>query len=218
MVYNIYIAVLIICFICSLVSFKLNYAFHLKLFSVIIGITVVTEICANFLPGIFRLTNYPVYNIFTLIEYPLIAYYFKRIISSGTTKRLIDFFLWLYPLFWLFTIIFIFGISGWNSYVIMAGDLFTVCISARYMYELFTSNRLISFKTCPEFWIAAATIFYFSCELPITGILNYLVHHYIPLTLQLYTVLQVLNIIMYSIYIYAFLCKTTLITKSSYLS
>jgi len=202
-----YITIVIISFLCSLLSFRLHYPFHLKLFSVFLGITVIIEICANFLLGFLKLqTNFPVYNTFMLIEYPLLAFYFRQIISAAITKKVINIFLFGFPLFWFITIFFIFGISGWNSYAIMFGDVFIIIISARYLYELFTSNELINFRSCAEFWVAVALIFYSSCELPITGILNFWVRNNPAITLQLYNVLQILNIIMYSVLIYAFLC------------
>lgn len=204
---HIYIFVVIISFLCSLISFRLHYPFHLKLFSVFLCITVITEICASFFIGFFRLrTNFPIYNTFMLIEYPMLALYFRQIISSIFIKKVIDFFLFTFPAFWFITIFFIFGINGWDSYAIMLGDVFIIAISARYLYELFTSDELINFRRCPEFWIAVALIFYSSCELPITGILNFWMRNSGAIALQLYSVLQILNIIMYSVLIYAFLC------------
>ena len=211
---HIYIAIVIISFLCSLVSFRLHYPFHLKLFSVFLGITALTEIIANFYIGFFHLqSNFPVYNIFMLVQYMLLAFYFRRIISSGIVKKIIDFFLFLFPVFWFITCYFIFGINGWNTYVIMLGDMFIIIVSSRYLYEIFTSNELIHFKKHAEFWIAVALIFYSCCELPITGILNYLEQDW-TLVLKLEIVLQILNIVMYSIFIYAFLCRITTTTKS----
>ena len=181
----------------------------------LLAITVLTEIFANFLLGALHLnTNYPVYNCFLLVQYVTLGLYFKIIILSKRTKFIIKVFMCLFPLFWLFTDVFIFGLNHWNSYVILVGDLFIICFAARYLYELFTSEKLINFKTSPEFWIAAATIFYSCCELPITGILNYLATN----NRSLNSVLQVLNIIMYLVFIYAFLCKPIDSTRSSYSS
>jgi uncharacterized membrane protein len=175
---------------------------------------LLTEICANYMIDILHLeSNYPVYYFYMLIQYIMLTYYFRKIISSKTMKTIIDLFLLIFPFFLLLTGIFIFNNSKrWNSYVVMAGDLFTICVSARFLYELFTADKLIDFRKSPEFWIAAALIFYSCCELPITGILNYLYYNNSPLN----GLLQILNIIMYLIFIYAFLCPTTNFTKSSY--
>jgi hypothetical protein len=212
--FNTYLAILTLAFVTSLISFKQAYSVHLKLFSIFLGISLLTEICANYLIDFLHLdSNYPVYYCFMLVEYIMFAYYFRRIIVSKTTKNIISIFLLIFPFFWLFTGIFIFNEEkSWNSYVVMAGDLFTICVSARFLYELFTADKLIDFRKSPEFWIAAALIFYSCCELPITGILNYLYYN----NSSLNGLLQILNIIMYLIFIYAFLCPTTNFTKSSY--
>ena len=211
----IYITFVGFAFLASLFSFRFNYPLHLKIFSILLGITLLTEICANFLLETFNLkSNSPVYNSFLLIQYLLLAGYFRLIIESLKAKKIISLSMVVFPLFWLFTIVFIFTINHFNSYALMFGDLLIICLSARYLYELFTSDSLIDFKKSTEFWIAAALIFYSCCELPITGILNYLVTN----NTSLNSILQVLNIIMYATFIYAFLCRRmTNTTKLSYL-
>jgi hypothetical protein len=214
LIVNLYIGITILSFLCSLVSFRLHYLFHLKLFSIVLAITAFTEIVANFGRELFHLSsNYPVYNIFMLVQYVLLAYYYKQIIVSTTTKKIINVFLILYPLFWIFIFTFVYSLFQWNTYGVMFGDLFIIIFSARYLYELFTSERLVSLGRHAEFWIAVALIFYSCCELPITGILNYLVHDWQNnqhTILKLFSILQILNIVMYSTFIYAFLCRVSL--------
>jgi hypothetical protein len=203
----IYITIVIISFLCSLISFRLHYPFHLKLFSVFLGITALTEITANFLLTPLHLnSNYPVYNIFLVIQFPFLAFYFKQVITSKAFRKGINTFFLCYPVLWLVIILFVYGLNKWNSYGIMAGDLFVIAFAGRYLYELFTAEQLISFRKNSEFWIAIAIIFYSCCELPIMGILNFLVRDWNN-TLKLLTILQLLNIIMYSIFIYAYLCR-----------
>jgi len=184
------------------------------LFSVFLGITTLAEIIANFFISVFHLKfNFPVYNIFMLIEYPLLAFYFSQIISSDTFKKIIISFIFFYPVLWCITFFSILKKHEFNSYGVMGGDLFIVIICARYLYELFTSTKLILFKKHAEFWIAIGLMFYSCCELPITGILNFLEQDW-QMVRQLSIVLQILNIIMYSIFIYAFLCPIKTIPKS----
>jgi hypothetical protein len=213
LLFYVYISVLALAFFVSLLSFKLTAATHLKLFSIFLGLSLITEICANYMLDVLNLdNNFLVYYCYMLIEYLMFAYYFKLIISSKTAKALINIFITIFPFVWLFTGMFIFKGKNWNSYVVMFGDLFTICISARYLYELFIADKLIDFKRSAEFWIAAALIFYSCCELPITGILNYLYSN----DASLNSLLQVLNIVMYLVFIYAFLCRTINFMKSSY--
>jgi hypothetical protein len=214
--YNLYFIVLSISFFCSLISFRLHYPFHLKLFSVFLGITVITEICAVFLLGLFHLkTNYPVYNSFMLVEYVLYAWYFSFIIESKKIKKIVRYFIFLMPEIWMATIFLAFGMKRWDSYMVMFGDCFLIILCVINFYELFASEKLIDLKTSPEFWISVGTFVYSCCELPITGILNFLGENYASLVSQLENVLQILNIIMYSIFTYAFLCPILTNTTKS---
>ena len=214
MFFYIYISTVALAFLSSLLSFWLDYPFHLKLFSVLLGLTLLTEICAKFLLHWFRLeSNYPIYNIYILIQDSFYAVYFMLIISSSIAKKVIIFFLILFPAFWIATTFFILGANAWNSYAIMLGDIFIVYFSVIYLYELFVSEKLVKLHLSPEFWIATASVIYFSSELPLTGMLNYMATNYPEQTLVLFKILQLLNIIMYSIFIYAFLCRVKINTS-----
>jgi hypothetical protein len=209
----IYIGIVIISFLCSLISFRPHQSFHLKLFSALLGITVITEIIANFFLTPFHLkSNFLVYSIYMLIEYPLLAFYFKKIITSKNFRQVINVFLFFYPTLWFIIFFFVYNVREWNSFGIMAGDLFIIIFASRYLYELFTSEKLVHFRNHTEFWIAVGLIFYSCCELPITGILNFHENNQ-DIALQLLTILQILNIIMYSVFIYAFLCRLKLTMK-----
>jgi hypothetical protein len=212
-----YLVTVLISFLISLISFQFKYPIHLKLFSVFLAITVCTELIANFLLDYLNLkNNYIVYNYFILVQYPLLAYFFRAIIVSKRIKNIAVLFMFIFPAFWLVTTIFVFGLNNWNSYSVMLGDLFVICVASRYLFELFTSDQLINFTVSSEFWIAAALFFYCCCEIPITGLLNYLYGD--SGNSFLTSILQILNIIMYLIFIYAFLCRRmTSTTKSSYL-
>lgn len=210
---HIYIAIVVLSFLCSLVIFRLRTPFHLMLFSLFLGITAITEIFANFVIRLLHMkSNFPIYNIFILIEYPLLAFYFKHVISSRVLKKIIVAFLFIYPVSWTIIFSFFLRLNEWNTYGVMAGDLFIIILGARYLYEIFTSEKLIDFRKSSEFWIAVSLVFFSCCELPITGILNFLEQDW-NTTRQLLTILQLLNIIMYAIFIYAFLCRLNITKK-----
>lgn len=203
-------------FICSLISFKSRYSFHLKLFSVFIGFSLLTEILARFGLKFFHLeSNYLIYNVYLLIEYIVYAFYFKSIMPFNRIKKIINLFILVISIIWVVTTFVVFKLTGWNSYLVVLGDLFIICMSVLYFYKAFISENLINFQTTPEFWIAAGSFIYACCELPITGILNHLVKNYATLTIDLYDILQLLNILMYTIFIYAFLCPLMINTAKS---
>ena len=188
-------------------SFRLRYSAPLKLFSIFLGVTVVTESCAYYLPGMMHLkTNYPIYNIFMLVEYCIYVSYFKLIIKSKKRRSLINVSFYLIPVAWFLTTFLRFGLFQWNSYMIIIGDCLVICFCVFNFYELFTAKQLRDLKSNPEFWISVGIFIYSCCELPITGLLNFLGQNFATNILYFYDILQVLNIFMYSIFIYAYLC------------
>ena len=152
-------------------------------------------------------SNVPLYNTFMLVEFWVYAFYFRWIILSTAIRKIINFFLLLFPIFWAIVVFGAFGIDKWNSYVAIIGSFFTICFSVSYYYQLFTQKDLVRLDITPEFWIATGLIIFYACNLPYVGMLNFLVKNYLLLARQLLTVLGILNIIMYSIFIYAFVCR-----------
>ncbi len=211
MIFYLYITILAFAFIVSLISFKLNYKIHLKIFSVLLGLTLVNEIIANYFLSVLHLrSNLPVYNIFMLIEFWVFALYYSYILKSRFQKIIIRLFLILFPVFWYITTFHFFnGLNHWNSYLILAGFSFTVFLSVAYCYRLFTSDQLIKFRKQSEFWIAIGLIIFYSCNLPYLGMYNYLSNNFSELALQLKKVLQPTNCLMYALFIYAYICRTT---------
>jgi hypothetical protein len=205
--YYIGLAVIAIAFLSSLVSFGLDYASHLKLFSFILGCTVLNELGAFVIPKYFHGSNVPWYNILMGIEFWLYAFYFGKILHRRWIQQVIKSFLFGFPIFWLIVVFWVFGIKSWNSYVAIAGSLFTVFLAVMFCYQLFTQRELVRLTVSSEFWIAVGLFIFYSCNLPYIGMLNYLVKNYLILAQKLLIVLQILNIAMYSTFTYAFLCR-----------
>jgi hypothetical protein len=211
----IYIVVLALAFISSLISFRLDFSYPLKMFSVLLGLTIVVE-CISVTMVKFHHSNVPLYNVFMLLEFWAYGYYYRRMIDSARVRKMINVFLWLYPVFWAIVVFFIFGINTWNSYVIVAGSFFTILFSAIFYYQLFTHAELVRLDISPGFWIATGLIIFYTFNLPYMGTLNFLAKNYLSLAIKLLYVLKILNIIMYSIFIYAFLCRINTKRSSSY--
>lgn len=208
MVYRIYFCFLLISFLCSLISFRLHYPFNLKMFALFLGLTLITEICAVFLLKFFHLhSNKGIYNTYMLIEYTFYAYFFKSILSSGRARAVSALLILLFPFLWFITTFLIFSFLTWNSYMLMLGDLFNIIMCVVYFYQIFTSETLIDLRKSAEFWICAGTFMYSCCEIPITGILNYLGNNYPSSVRSFEHILQILNMVMYSTFIYAYLCR-----------
>lgn len=216
--YRTAVAALLLAFISSLIHFRLH-PLHLKIFSILLGVDFVNEFVASngvgLLHGILSITNNsPNYNTFVLVQFMTYAFYFFSIIKFEWFRKIAIGFMWVFPLIWIFSVIFVFGIINWNSYIHVTGSTFTIIACAVFFYQLYISDETASLSKNTEFWIASALFIFYSCNLPYTGTLNYLNHTYPLVAQQLSIVLVILNIVMYSIIIYAFLCRQIKTMKS----
>lgn len=204
---------IILAFAISLICFRLNYPVHLKFLSVFLGLTVLSELVALYLVES-RMGNIALYNTVMGLEFCAYAYFFKLILKSRRQQRMITWFLCIFPAFWFGVTFGVFGIDSWNSYLAVASSLFIIYWAIMYYYELFQATTLVKLSTCAEFWIATALIIYYAGNLPYTGMMNYLFTHFPGLAMKLRALLQILNILLYSIISYAYLCRIP-IRKSS---
>lgn len=159
-------------------------------------------------------TNVQIYNVFNLVYYLTFAYYFKQIIQLRVVQKIIQGFLYVYPILWYALVFFVFKLDEWNSYVFIVGGVFIIFFAIVYCYELLSAEEPIMLRNCSEFWIAIGLIFFYVCSVPYMGMYRFLTAHYTNLATLLHVPLQISNIVMYSLFTYAFICQLT-ITKRS---
>ncbi len=206
MIPYIYTSILGIAFLISLLSFRNNYAWHLKFFSILLGLTFVVETTALIMAE-HKINNHWLYNLFMPLEFICYGVYYKQVITKKWVQKMIWAFIIIYPVLGVLSTLIIFKFHTWNSYEAIAGAFFTIVLSIVFYYEFYGSNEIVSMKTNVEFWIATGMTIFYSCQLPFLGTLNYLYslsHH---LTFTLFFIIQSLNILMYSIFAYAYLCR-----------
>lgn len=216
MLIYIVIAVIGIAFLSSLRAFRLDFPLHLKVFSLLLGLDFLVEFFSTVIVHRFHLrTNVPLYNCFMLVEFWIYGWFFRTVLTSPLLKRLIGYYLVLLPVFWVIVVFFVFGLRQWNSYLAITGSLFTVSMAAAFYFQLFTAPELTRLTSSPEFWIATGLIILYTCDLPYLGTLNFMSREYLPLAKKLLFIIQLLNIIMYSLFTMGFLCRTSTMRLSS---
>ncbi len=202
---TIYISFIAIAFGCSLIGFKLH-PLHLKLLCLIIGFDLVSELTGLYFYSLIK-TNLPVYNIVLLGEFVGYAYFFNIITKNQWLKKLTLIFMIIFPLFWIIAVFILFGFLNWNSYVYIVGSLFIIFFATAYYYELIKGKEIQNLRSSSEFWIATGLIIFFAANLPFLGMYNFLIVNYKDLANSFGSVLRILNIVMYSLFAYAYLCR-----------
>ncbi|RZF62484.1 hypothetical protein [Sphingobacterium corticibacterium] len=213
--YYIYLGVLTMAVLTAIVSLKKGISFPVRIISLLVLYTGVVE-WSVFYKAEFcsDKTNVQMYNFFHLVQYLAFAYYFQQIIQLRFVQKIIQGFLYLYPIFWYVLVFFVFKLNEWNSYVFVSGGMFILFFSVVYCYELLSAEEPIMLRNCSEFWIAIGLIFFYVCGVPYMGMYRFLTANYADLAKILKIPLQISNIVMYSLFTYAFICQLT-ITKRS---
>jgi hypothetical protein len=207
---TVYISAIALAFFSGLLVWKkAGLTPHLLFFSLLIGCNLIVELIAVYGANFFHFrSNVPLYNYFMMPEFMAYGLYFRMISSFRLVRRSITLFMICFPFLWAYTVFWLFGPDHWNSYVIITGSVFTILIAFAYYYQVFVfPDQIIELRNSTEFWIATGLILFYASNLPYIGMLNYLVKNYLNLARAFLIVLQLLNIFMYSIFSYAYLCR-----------
>lgn len=206
-----YLSAVALAWIASLRSFLYNYPKHLKMFSILLGITLLVELTANFFLKMMHIKGYrsALYNQFALFEFILYGFFYYQVIQNRQIKKLIVFFICLFPVLWVYTTFFEYGYKAWNSAVITIGAYFTVLFSLLYVYHSSAHTDATRLANRSEFWIAIGMILFYSCQIPYFGILNVLNKISLSLSKSMLLVSMSINAIMYYSFTYAYLCRKT---------
>jgi hypothetical protein len=214
-----YLVVVVIAFLCSLMSFRAGVPFHLKLLALLLGLTVVVELCARFFLPFFHVKHSSrVYGPFNLLEFWVYGYLFYLLIRVKILRRIIFLFLWIFPIFWLITNLYLFKFREWNSYVMVAGSFCTILMVLMYYYQLIAAKEVQTIRYLPEFWIATGLLLFYLWELPFFGTLNFFMGYYTAHRAVLDGLLNarlILDTLMYAFISYGYLCLILNTRKSS---
>lgn len=153
----------------------------------LLSITLVTELVAVYLKIIDR-NNLFLFHFLAPVEYALYALIFFYNYKTQAARRLA---LVSIPLFLVTSFIFSFyfeGVRNNNSFSVIMSSLMISIFSIIYYYELIWETPDADIRSKPLFWICIGLLFYNSGNLITIGSLNYLLHHYRTIAMQVYRV------------------------------
>lgn len=185
---------------------KNRNAFYLRLFPFFLLLALATELY-SFNLGQKNIPNIAYYNLFSVVAFLFYMYVLHYVVFSRIAKRIILGVMVGYALISLTNILFIQKIHTFHTITYSLGCFILIVISIYYFYELFQVPRSINLKREPAFWIVSGLLFFYSCTLPILGIMNYMPD---AIAFNLEPIIMVLNILLYSLFTIAFLCRLKL--------
>lgn len=202
-----YIAVIGVSFFVSLISFRKNFPFHLKFFSVLLGLTFLVELYAVYGLQLLQL-NYrnTIYNRFMLIIYCSYTIYYRQLLPVKR-KAIADIILLILIITWLVTPLGETDSNKWNTFFSVVGPSCTIILCVMYCAQLLSNSEPVNLWKHSEFIIAAGMLIFYTYSMLYLGAINFLVNKNNPLAKDLLAVLRIFIVIMYSLFLYAFICR-----------
>ncbi|MDP4131917.1 MAG: hypothetical protein Q8939_17280 [Bacteroidota bacterium] len=199
--------VLVACFVVSIISFFQKHSpLYLRLCPFYLLVTILVQQIGNYMSqhGIHNALLYNCYSIFEFIFYFFIL---REIIQNKRIKSVILFILITYTLMALFNVFNSRTGSDFHSKTYAIGCIVIVILCITYFVELFQLPKAANLKNEPAFWICTAILFSYVCTFPFWGLVNFMNTAPKIIIKNLMTILVIINILSYSLFTIAFLCR-----------
>jgi len=196
----------VICFIVAIaIIWKDKHAFG-KVITCYLGIALVTEEVAAYL-AIRGIHNLWLFNIYIVFEISTILYGLYHCIKEYTNPKPI--FIMGLAVIVLTYVIFLITqpFTDLNTTTISVMSVIFSLYCLYYYYLLLKDENFIEIKTHPEFWwVTGVLFFYFGSTMSniFDGLFTVKIIGFVTLKLSIYTVL---NLILYSFWLYSFICR-----------
>ncbi len=202
-----YIFFMLLSFAAGLISlYKGRVSGYLRFFPWFLLLTLLIELLGLFMSER-GLANLSMYNFFTMSEFVFYLFLFIQAIQKARAKKVILYTIIGYFIFSIINICIIQGLNNFHTISYSIGCLITVAVCIYYFFELFQLTRSVNLLRDPYFWIASGLLFYYSCSLPIIGLNNLFSNFPRVIIVNLGTIVSVLNVLLYSLFTIAFLCR-----------
>lgn len=166
--------------------------------------------------------KYPMYNIFTMIEFLFYAFIFFKYLNKSNFRYFVLSFIPLFTLMAILNMIFIQGLNiTFNTYTFLLGSFFIVIFCCLFFYESVLPEKIDQqLSKEPFFWVCCGLLIYYLGSVIINALFEYLVYNDLRKEGQrIYRIINnSLNVILYSSFCVAFyLCPSRKKISSSQL-
>ena len=199
----------------SLKAFRNSWAKPYCLFSIFLVGTLCSELFAiSWKLGLnetgywsFSKSNLWIYNLYIVPQYLFYFLFFCMVLDQKPTQRTQLLLSGVYLLLALLNMVLIQGMNQLNTYTIILGGVAVVTCASRYFIQEFNRKLPVSVQWHPLFWISLGAIVFHSVSIPYFIFINYLSKTNLPMAIALFNILLMMNILMYSLYLIAYLCN-----------
>lgn len=191
---------------CFFLFFKKDSPVYLKAFGPFLLITLIVDALGVYLSSKATHTLY-IYNLFSIVEACFYLWVLKNVIKDPLIRKVLFYTLIIFPALCIINMLFIQKFRSFNSITYALGCLLIIFFSIYFFFELFKVQHSVKLSADPAFWICTALLFFYSCTFPLFVASNFL--NSIPLVIKknATVIITLLNVLLYSLFIIAFLCR-----------
>lgn len=152
-------------------------------------------------------TTVTLYNVFTTIEFVFYFWMLRYMIRSSFIKKVLLHSLWVYPMLVILNKLFLQKGLQFHTITFSIGGFLIVMGAISYFFELFQSNKPVNLIREPPFWICSGLLFFYACTFPLYALINFFQDPSNIIIKNIAFVFAIVNILLYSSFIIASLCR-----------
>lgn len=200
--------ILVLAFLIGCITIKRQEPYYLKLAVLYLFMNLVAETAGLYLKSK-GARNYWIYNISTTLEFVFYFYIYYRAITLVPVKRAIKYGGTVIILFCVANMLFIQKMDHFHSYSFLLGSVGVIFLSILYLRQLLMNSFLINPVRKKMFWISMGVFFSYMGTFFYLGLFEIVHYQNRYFEYQLGLLLNVLNAILYLMYIFSFYARET---------
>lgn len=190
----------------AIVYFKKGTPVFLRVLPVYLLITFTVEYIGQWMNDNGKVTV-TLYNVFTTMEFVFYFWMLRYMVRNRWAKRLLFHSLWFYPVLVILNILFLLKDMQFHTITYSFGGFLIVIATIIYFFELFQFDKPVNLVREPPFWICSGLLFFYACTFPLYALINFFQDPSNIIIKNITSILAVVNILLYSSFIIAALCR-----------
>jgi hypothetical protein len=168
----------LVSFLISLILIKKLMSSSMTYLLFILSVNIIVEFIGMYLKYIDHKQTAWLYNLLTIIQFPLWILLFDKHISGTFMKRVAKIVILMFLLFAISNLFFIQGIRSFNNYTLILGSAILIFFCCVYLFLLLNSNYTKNPVSIPMFWVSSGAFFYFTGTFLYFAFYDYLMKYY----------------------------------------
>ena len=201
LLHKVYFVLLIITLVLYTIAFK-HKRQYVKMVIALMLLWLITSVSAIFLSNYAGLkNNLFIFHISTPLEYMILCMLYMDVIANKNLKKIIKVSIPMFVLFCILFSVFVQKLRTDNSYVVDVESIILIFLSLFFLREILLLQQIPDLHRFPMFWICVGILFYYTGNLIIEGMLNYMIQHSLKLALRTYRLGYVFKYLLFVLFI-----------------